>query len=411
MHNDAELHTILSNSLANFKDPETGRSLAKTGQVTDWQIADGKVRCKLSLSSHSLPIAEETAEAFRDFLQSQSESIKSVDVQIQRLNRPSPPIGQIGLRAKSVIAIAAGKGGVGKSTLAASLAIMLEKMGAKVGLMDADVYGPSIPHLLGLSGRPEIQDGKIQPIRSGPMPVMSMGFLLEKDQAVVWRGPMLHGSIQQFLRDTAWGELDYLLIDMPPGTGDVALTLSQMLPLAGAVIVCTPQEVALLDAGKAIAMFEKTKVPILGIIENMSGFLCPDNGKLYDIFGKGGARDKAEAIGVPFLGEIPIDIRVRAESDIGRLREALSDTEAAAPIEKAARALVRSIASRAASSQTMAHSLSWNLTANKSVYQKHPPFPPAIEAPHFNPPSSPRTLPKTIGNRVMLWEKRSSLVC
>lgn len=354
MHNDAELHELLTKSLDHFKDPETGRTLAKTGQVTDWQITDGKVKCKLSLSSHSLPIADETALAFRDFLLSQSSSVKDVDISLQRLHRPSPTIGQIGLKVKSVIAVGAGKGGVGKSTLSASLAIMLEKMGAKVGLMDADVYGPSIPHLLGLSGRPEIQDGKIQPIKSGAMPVMSMGFLLERDQAVVWRGPMLHGSIQQFLRDTAWGELDYLIIDMPPGTGDVALTLSQMLPLAGAVIVCTPQEVALLDAGKAIAMFEKTKVPILGIVENMSGFLCPDNGKTYDIFGRGGARDKAESMGVPFLGEIPIDIRVRAESDVGRLREALEDSSAAAPIEKAARALVRSIASRAASNQSVA---------------------------------------------------------
>ena len=183
---------------------------------------------------------------------------------------------------------------------------------------------------------------------------MSMGFLIERDQAVVWRGPMLHGSIQQFLRDTAWGELDYLIIDMPPGTGDIALTLSQMLPLAGAVIVCTPQEVALLDAGKAIAMFEKTKVPILGIIENMSGFLCPDNGKTYDIFGRGGARQKAEQLGVPFLGEIPLTIHVRAESDEGRLREALDDPMACIPIEKAVRALVRSLASRASESSTSA---------------------------------------------------------
>jgi ATP-binding protein involved in chromosome partitioning len=180
------------------------------------------------------------------------------------------------------------------------------------------------------------------------MPVMSMGFLVERHQAVVWRGPMLHGSIQQFLRDTAWGELDYLIIDMPPGTGDVALTLSQMLPLAGAVIVCTPQEVALLDAGKAMAMFEKTKVPILGIVENMSGFLCPDNGKVYEIFGRGGARQMAEQSQVPFLGDIPLTIAVRALSDEGRLREALDDPTAAQPVEKIARALVRSLASRAA---------------------------------------------------------------
>jgi hypothetical protein len=215
--------------------------------------------------------------------------------------------------------------------------------------MDADVYGPSIPHLLGLEGRPEIVDGKIQPIKSGEMPVMSMGFLIGKDQAVVWRGPMLHGSITQFLRDTAWGELDYLIIDMPPGTGDVALTLSQLLPLSGVAIVCTPQEVALLDAGKAIAMFEKTNVPVLGVVENMSGFTDPESGKTFDIFGKGGARSKAEELGVPFLGEVPIQIKLRSESDEGRLADVIQDPMIAKPFENICRGLVRSLVSQIAS--------------------------------------------------------------
>jgi ATP-binding protein involved in chromosome partitioning len=348
MPNDADLHSALQASLEQFRDPETGRTLAKTGQVTAWSIVDGHVKCRLALSTHSQPIAQETRDALRDHFLTHASSIKSIEIQPAILNRPPATIGQIGLKVKSVIAVGAGKGGVGKSTLAASLAIMLERLGSKVGLMDADVYGPSIPHLLGLSGRPEIHEGKIQPIHSGGMPVMSMGFLVERNQAVVWRGPMLHGSIQQFLRDTSWGELDYLIIDMPPGTGDVALTLSQMLPLAGAVIVCTPQEVALLDASKAVAMFEKTKVPILGIVENMSGFLCPDNGKTYDIFGRGGARSMAEELGVPFLGDIPITIPVRAESDEGRLRAALEDPMVSQPVEKIARALTRSLAARAA---------------------------------------------------------------
>jgi ATP-binding protein involved in chromosome partitioning len=354
MQDAVSLDSLLKASLENFKDPDSGRPLSKTGQVTDWSITDGHVACKLSLTTHSRPIAQETADALRDFLQAQSESIRGVTVTLGTQYRPTPAIGQIGLKAKSVIAVGAGKGGVGKSTLAASLAITLEKLGSRVGLMDADVYGPSVPHLLGLSGRPEIVDGKIKPIMSETMPVMSMGFLLEKDQAVVWRGPMLHGSIQQFLRDTAWGELDYLIIDMPPGTGDVALTLSQMLPLAGAVIVCTPQEVALLDAGKAIAMFEKTKVPLLGIVENMSGFLCPDNGKTYDIFGRGGARDKADSLGVPFLGDVPIYMQLRSESDEGRLREALEDPVASKPFEHIARALVRSLADRASQQSQIA---------------------------------------------------------
>ena len=183
--------------------------------------------------------------------------------------------------------------------------------------MDADVYGPSIPQLLGLSGRPEVNaEKKIEPIMlDGEMPVMSMGFLVEPDQAVIWRGPMLHGSINQFLGDTKWGELDYLIIDMPPGTGDVALTISQAIPLAGAVVVCTPQEVALLDAIKAISMFRKVNIPLLGMVENMSGFLCPDCGKTYDIFGRGGARSKSEEKQVPFLGCLPIDITLRTAGD------------------------------------------------------------------------------------------------
>lgn len=243
-----------------------------------------------------------------------------------------------------MIAVGSGKGGVGKSTVAASLALALEKLGARVGLMDADIYGPSIPHLLGLSGRPEIIEGKIQPIRLGKMPVLSMGFLVERHQAVIWRGPMLHGSLTQFLRDTAWGELDYLVIDLPPGTGDVVLTLSQLVPLAGAVVVCTPQEVALLDADKAIAMFEKTKVPLLGLVENMSGFTCPDTGKTYAIFGKGGTRARAEQLGVPLLAEIPIQMPMRELSDEGGLPRALEVPEVGAIMEKLAVEVAKSIA-------------------------------------------------------------------
>ena len=190
-------------------------------------------------------------------------------------DRPAERIGEIGLAAKAVIAVGSGKGGVGKSTIAASLAYGLCKAGAKVGLMDADVYGPSIPHLIGVTADPTGRR-RIQPIEVDGLKVMSMGFVVPPGEAVVWRGPMLHGAITQFLRETAWGDLDYLIIDMPPGTGDIALTLSQLLPLSGAVVVCTPQDVALLDAVKAIAMFRKVNIPILGMVENMSDFLCPD---------------------------------------------------------------------------------------------------------------------------------------
>lgn len=284
---DLDIHQQLKSALETFIDPETGKAVGPSGQVGDCSVSGGVVSCRYSISSMMKPIADELVDRLKGHLLAHVPGVQDVQVKVESLYKPAPPIGQIGLRAKCVIAVAAGKGGVGKSSLAASIALTLEKLGSKVGLMDADVYGPSIPHLLGLDGRPEIVDGKIQPICSGTMPVMSMGFLVGKDQAVVWRGPMLHGSITQFLRDTAWGELDYLIIDMPPGTGDVALTLSQLLPLTGTVIVCTPQEVALLDAGKAIAMFEKTSVPVLGVVENMSGFTDPETGKTYEIFGKG----------------------------------------------------------------------------------------------------------------------------
>jgi ATP-binding protein involved in chromosome partitioning len=350
---DADIHKQLDEALSGFNDPESGRSIAKTGQVQDCSVSGGVLRCKLGITSMMQPIAQEIADSLRDHLLGTIGGLKDVEIKVDTTYRPAASLGQVGLKAKSVIAVAAGKGGVGKSTLAASLAIVLGRLGAKVGLMDADVYGPSIPHLLGLDARPEVVDGKIQPICSGTMPVMSMGFLVGKDQAVVWRGPMLHGSITQFLRDTAWGELDYLIIDMPPGTGDVALTLSQLLPLSGVVVVCTPQEVALLDAGKAISMFEKTKVPVLGVVENMSGFTDPESGKTFDIFGKGGARAKAEELGAPFLGEVPIQIPLRSESDEGRLAEVLLRPEIAKPFENIARALVRSLATQIANRPTV----------------------------------------------------------
>ena len=227
----------------------------------------------------------------------------AITVNLKEHSRPPQKIGSIGLAAKSVIAVGSGKGGVGKSTIAASIALGLNRAGSKVGLLDADVYGPSIPHLLGLRGQPEREgESKIKAFDCGGMKVISMGFFVPAEEAVVWRGPMLHGAITQLLRDTAWGELDYLIIDMPPGTGDIALTLSQLLPLTGAVVVCTPQDVALLDAVKAIAMFRKVNIPVLGLVENMSYFVCPDCGKRYDIFGHGGAKRRAESLSNSILG-------------------------------------------------------------------------------------------------------------
>ncbi len=219
----------------------------------------------------------------------------------------------------AIVAVASGKGGVGKSTVAANLALGLATLGLKVGMLDADIYGPSQPRMLGISGRPSSADGKIlTPLENYGVKCMSMGFLVPEDSPMIWRGPMVSSALQQMLRDVAWGELDILLVDMPPGTGDIQLTMSQQVPVAGAVIVSTPQDIALLDARKGLNMFRKVDVPVLGIIENMSLFVCPNCGHETHIFSHGGARVEAEKLGVEFLGEIPLDIEIRETSDGGR---------------------------------------------------------------------------------------------
>lgn len=219
---------------------------------------------------------------------------------------------------KRIFAVGSGKGGVGKSTVAANLALAMARRGSKVGLLDADVYGPSQPRMLGVSGRPSTPDGKtILPLRNYGVTVMSMGFMLEEEQSVVWRGPMLMSALQQMLRQVQWGTLDELIVDLPPGTGDVQLTLCQRVQVDGAIVVSTPQDVALLDARKAIDMFRKLETPIVGIIENMSGYVCPNCGERAEIFGAGGAERDAERLNIPFLGAIPLDIDIRLASDSG----------------------------------------------------------------------------------------------
>jgi ATP-binding protein involved in chromosome partitioning len=220
---------------------------------------------------------------------------------------------------RAIIAVASGKGGVGKSTVAANLGLGLAANGLRVGLLDADIYGPSLPRMLGISGRPTSRDGKIlEPMTNHGVKCMSMGFLVPEDTPMIWRGPMVMSALQQMLRDVAWGELDVMVVDMPPGTGDAQLTMAQQVPLAGAVIVSTPQDIALLDARKGINMFRKVDVPVLGIVENMSYFLCPHCGERTDIFSHGGARREAERLGVEFLGEVPLDMIIRETSDEGR---------------------------------------------------------------------------------------------
>ncbi|MFO1125702.1 MAG: Mrp/NBP35 family ATP-binding protein [Methylocystis sp.] len=217
-----------------------------------------------------------------------------------------------------IVAVASGKGGVGKSTTSANLALGLAAQGWRVGLLDADVYGPSMPRLFALSEKPKVEGGKLVPLDAHGVKIMSMGFLVDENIPMVWRGPMVSQAISQMLGEVAWGELDALVIDMPPGTGDVQLTIAQQVPLAGAVIVSTPQDLALIDARRAVAMFQKVEAPILGIIENMSYFLCPHCGGRSEIFAHGGARHDAEQMGVPFLGEAPLDIKIRETSDAGR---------------------------------------------------------------------------------------------
>ncbi|MCA2410393.1 Mrp/NBP35 family ATP-binding protein [Rhizobium leguminosarum bv. viciae 248] len=218
----------------------------------------------------------------------------------------------------AIIAVASGKGGVGKSTTAVNLALGLLANGLRVGILDADIYGPSMPRLLKISGRPTQIDGRIiNPMENYGLKVMSMGFLVDEETAMIWRGPMVQSALLQMLREVAWGELDVLVVDMPPGTGDAQLTMAQQVPLAGAVIVSTPQDLALIDARKGLNMFRKVEVPVLGIVENMSYFIAPDTGTRYDIFGHGGARKEAERLGVPFLGEVPLTMNIRETSDAG----------------------------------------------------------------------------------------------
>ncbi len=334
--------------LSNLKDPETGRPVGKTKQIYDVKIANGTITVQLGISSFASPLKQDFVDAAMLQLRKSFPDIEEINITTAHHDRPAQAMGTVGLTAKAVIAVGSGKGGVGKSTAATTLAIALKRTGCKVGLLDTDVYGPSIPHLTGVRGQVTKVGDKIAPLDFNGMPVMSIGFMVPPDEAVIWRGPMLHSAVTTFVRDVAWGNLDYLIIDMPPGTGDVALSLSQLLPITGAVVVCTPQAVALIDAVKAVAMFEKVKIPVAGMIENMSSFICPDNGKRYDIFGSGGARQFAEQAGIPFLGEIPINIQLRERGDLGQMNANFDDPNVGPYLEKIAYQLAKHLSQLAA---------------------------------------------------------------
>jgi ATP-binding protein involved in chromosome partitioning len=263
---------------------------------------------------------------------------------------PRKPTGIPGIG--SIVAVASGKGGVGKSTTAVNLALALKALGLKVGILDADIYGPSMPRLMHITGRPETANGRtLKPMENYGVKVMSMGFLVDEDTPMIWRGPMVISALNQMLKEVEWGELDVLVVDMPPGTGDAQLTMAQNVPLAGAVIVSTPQDLALIDARKGLAMFRKVEVPVLGIVENMSYFVCPDCGSRHEIFGHGGAEKEAERLDVPFLGGIPLTMQIRETSDAG---EPIVVSDPESPHAQAYRDIAKAVWERAGSARQAA---------------------------------------------------------
>lgn len=315
--------TILA-TLAAVADPASGRDIVSAGLVRDVSACDGVVRVVLQLAPGAAPAA---AAHIRDQATATVGRLVGVrQVHVELAPSASVP-GLPGVR--HVIAVGAGKGGVGKSTVALLIAYGLHRRGKRTGLLDADVYGPSIPKMTGTEAEQPaaLPDGRIDPPQVDGMKVMSMGHVVSADQAIVWRGPMAQKYVKEFLERGAWGELDYLVVDLPPGTGDIPLTLAQSIPLSGAVVVCTPQDVALLDAIRALRMYQKLGVQPLGIVENMSGYVCPHCGERDDVFGRGGAEQAARELGVPFLGAIPLNAAICVHGDAGRPEAYFQKTE------------------------------------------------------------------------------------
>ena len=327
-------------ALAKVTEPESGKDIVSAGLVRGLQIKDGHIGFSIEVDPKRgaelepmRKLAEEVVYDIKGVISATvvltAETAQGGGAGAPGDNAPgSPPPGgpapKIGTPdllpgVKSIVAVASGKGGVGKSTTAVNLALGLAAAGHKTGLMDADIYGPSMPRMMGISGQPSSSDGKIlDAMENYGIKVMSMGFMVEEDTPMIWRGPMVQSALEQMLRDVNWGELDALIVDMPPGTGDAQLTMAQRVPLTGAIIVSTPQDIALLDARRGLNMFRKVDVPVLGLIENMSYFTCPHCGERSDIFSHGGARAEADKLGMDFLGEIPLHMDIRKTSDSGR---------------------------------------------------------------------------------------------
>lgn len=330
-------------ALRQVQDPELGRDLVSLGMIKDLAVAGDQVSLTVVLTTPACPLKTQIEQSVREAV-GRLPGVRGVVVAWEAAVRANPLLGAHGLTGiKHVVAVGSGKGGVGKTTVSVNLAVSLARDGAAVGLLDADLYGPNVPLMLGVNTLPPARGDTLVPAQAHGLKVMSMGFLLKEDEPVIWRGPMLHGAIQKFLKEVAWGGLDYLVVDLPPGTGDVQLTLSQVIPLTGVVVVTTPQDVALLDVRKAAAMFAKVKVPILGLLENMSTFVCPACRQETPIFRRGGGRAAAERMQVPFLGEIPLVPEVCQAGDAG------TPIVVAAPETSAAQALVaaaRQVAAR-----------------------------------------------------------------
>ncbi len=303
-------------ALATVEDPDLKRNLVALNMIRDLVIENDVAKFSLVLTTGACPVKQQLEDQCRAAALSVP-GITRADIHVTAEVPKGPQVGDALPGVRHIIGVGSGKGGVGKSTITVNLACALAAVGAKVGLLDADIYGPSVPTMMGISRQPYVINKKMVPLEAHNVKMISMGFLLDERQPVIWRGPMIVSALKQLITDVTWGELDYLLVDLPPGTGDIQLTLAQSVPLAGAVVVSTPQAVALADVRRSIAMFDKVKVPIFGIVENMSEFICPQCGHNEPIFGSGGAEKEAHELQIPFLGRIPLEPAVRAAGDDG----------------------------------------------------------------------------------------------
>jgi ATP-binding protein involved in chromosome partitioning len=340
-NNEVTKEAVLA-ALSKVQEPELHKDLVTLNMIQDLQIDDGKVHFTVMLTTPACPLKSEIQSSAREAVMAVP-GVQSVEIKMDA-NVPSDgkARGLLELPIRNAIAVASGKGGVGKSTIAVNLAVVLAQSGARVGLLDADIYGPNIPTMMGVENLPPVQGDKLIPAEAYGVKMMSIGFMVKADQPLIWRGPMLHSAIRQFLTDVAWGELDYLVIDLPPGTGDAALSLAQSLPLSGGVIVTLPQQVSLDDARRGLEMFRHLEVDVFGVVENMSFLELPDGTRM-DIFGEGGGQRLAEEAGVPFIGSIPMDPSVRVGGDSGK---PVVVTQPDSPVARALREVAENVAAK-----------------------------------------------------------------